>query len=222
MSTFACLPAVLRASLLSGAVCAAMAFATAVPALALDDGQESIFTTLGGLVGIGNKPRDEIDYRERPPLVLPPKMELRKPQTAASARNPAWPLDPDAEARRKAEDEAKLPIVFFGAKEAGARTSREELLRGRIANQPVPTPAKDNCSETGKGCTRWNPNEGGTLAATPDKVLAGEEPSRGTLTDPPKGYRLATKTVKATNEGPQAAEDNSARSFYKKRPKTDE
>lgn len=58
----------------------------------------------GIMKGIGGTNMDNtgIDYRERSPLVVPPKLDL--PQPAASSTDvkaPNWPKDPD-EARRKA------------------------------------------------------------------------------------------------------------------------
>ena len=48
-----------------------------------------------------------IDYRERSPLVVPPKLNLPPPETANAAPKPNWPKDPDVEERRKARLAAK-------------------------------------------------------------------------------------------------------------------
>jgi hypothetical protein len=49
-----------------------------------------------------------------------------------------------------------------------------------------------------------------------DRVVAGQEPPRKYLTDPPKGYRMATQTVKATNDGPAIkSHDDNAIDFWK-------
>ena len=56
--------------------------------------------------GIGgtNMENRGIDYRERSPLVVPPKLDLPPPAaTAAEVKAPNWPKDPD-EQRRKAAD----------------------------------------------------------------------------------------------------------------------
>ena len=58
----------------------------------------------GFMKGIGatNMENSGIDYRERSPLVVPPKIDLPPPATATSEANvPNWPKDPD-EAKRKA------------------------------------------------------------------------------------------------------------------------
>ena len=56
------------------------------------------------MTGIGGKNMESkgIDYRERSPLVVPPKLDLPPPAgSTAAAPAPNWPKDPD-EARRKA------------------------------------------------------------------------------------------------------------------------
>src|SRR5262252_7167755 len=58
----------------------------------------------GVMKGIGatNMENSGIDYRERSPLVVPPKLDLPPPAAAATdVKAPNWPKDPD-EARRKA------------------------------------------------------------------------------------------------------------------------
>ena len=212
------------ACLLAVAMAGALSVASALPAMAQDDGQEPIWTSLGTLFGIGGTPKADIDYRERPPLVLPPKMNLRNPQPSTAARNAAWPVDPDVEARRKAAEEAKLPVVFFGLEAATASSSQRDLVKDKIAAQRSgSTRSVDNCFLDGRNCTRWNPSEGPNLAAAPDKLVAGQEPERGTLTDPPKGYRVATKNVKATAESPRSLQDDtSVRSFFKTKKQTDD
>src|ERR1700674_1082528 len=58
----------------------------------------------GIMAGIGgtNMENRGIEYRERSPLVVPPKLDLPPPAAAAAeVKAPNWPKDPD-EARRKA------------------------------------------------------------------------------------------------------------------------
>src|SRR4051812_13792157 len=53
---------------------------------------KQIMTGLGGT----NMENTGIDYRERSPLVVPPRLDLPTPNTAASTANvPNWPKDPD-------------------------------------------------------------------------------------------------------------------------------
>src|SRR3954447_16871112 len=62
----------------------------------------------GIMAGIGGTNMDNrgIEYRERSPLVVPPKLDLPPPAAATEAKAPNWPKDPD-EARRKASVAAR-------------------------------------------------------------------------------------------------------------------
>src|SRR6266487_4016771 len=57
----------------------------------------------GIMAGIGGTNMDNrgIEYRERSPLVVPPKLDLPPPASSSEVKAPNWPKDPD-EARRKA------------------------------------------------------------------------------------------------------------------------
>src|SRR5438093_6850210 len=51
-----------------------------------------------------------IEYRERAPLVVPPKRSLPPPQDeAAVTTNPAWPKDPDVDRRKVEKTKKKQP-----------------------------------------------------------------------------------------------------------------
>ena len=79
---------------------------TAGPVGAADDDdddmtfEEKIIDNIMRGVGATNMENRGIDYRERSPLVVPPKLNLPPPGTAET-KAPNWPKDPD-EARRKA------------------------------------------------------------------------------------------------------------------------
>ena len=60
--------------------------------------------------GIGgtNMENRGIEYRERSPLVVPPKLDLPPPAaTAAEAKAPNWPKDPDEQRRKAASRPAR-------------------------------------------------------------------------------------------------------------------
>src|SRR6267142_2715698 len=64
--------------------------------------EEKIIEGLMKGIGGTNMENGGIDYRERSPLVVPPKLDLPPPaSTSADVKAPNWPKDPD-EARRKA------------------------------------------------------------------------------------------------------------------------
>src|SRR5947209_8363744 len=64
--------------------------------------EEKIIDNIMSGLGATNMENRGIEYRERSPLVVPPKLDLPPPASASAAvKAPNWPKDPD-EARRKA------------------------------------------------------------------------------------------------------------------------
>src|SRR3954468_14335305 len=77
---------------------------SAVTARAADDDDEKSFDkkirdNLMGALGIKGGP--DIDYRERSPLVLPPRVDLPPPQANATVNAPNWPVDADQKRKRE-------------------------------------------------------------------------------------------------------------------------
>ena len=64
---------------------------------------KQIMTGLGGT----NMENTGIEYRERSPLVIPPRNDLPAPAAAADAPAPNWPKDPDVQKRRAAKEARK-------------------------------------------------------------------------------------------------------------------
>ncbi len=84
------------------AVALTVSAAIAPKAYAADDDDENTIETkfIKGLFGINDK--DNINYRERPPLVVPPNTAaLPAPETSAVNNTPAWPKDPEVVERAK-------------------------------------------------------------------------------------------------------------------------
>src|SRR5579872_6834914 len=100
--------ALCQVSLVAGAACFAMASMPAGPAMA----EDGIWNSMLSFMGMGKSKdqvqSDSIDYSARPALVVPPKMDLPPPQTAA-AHPTDWPKDPDAAARHRAEADSRRP-----------------------------------------------------------------------------------------------------------------
>src|SRR6476620_6077367 len=94
--------------------------------------------SLLGSMGIIPKEKDPIPYRERAPLVMPPKMELPAPAAAGAvqAANPQWPNDPDVVARKRREADARAPATQSETRRMSGNNptlSPEELRAGRRA-----------------------------------------------------------------------------------------
>lgn len=192
-----------------------------MPAQAADDGYQNVFSSVLSAVGVLPPPRSpDIDYRERAPLVVPPKSALATP-VDAKPLPASWPKDPDVIKRRKADAAARVPSENHFAKgEEGAVSSKDELMQGRVDASEA-NDGERVCGSFGRGdrrnCDYVSPDElkresEAFEAQNPDRtdeVTAGAEPERDYLTQPPKGYRKATKTVKATAEAPEQKLDES-------------
>jgi hypothetical protein len=157
--------------------------------------EEKIIEGLMSSIGGKNMDNRGIDYRERSPLVVPPKLDLPPPATNAEVKAPNWPKDPD-EARRKAaiaahKKENKDPMqsaralspseLNVGRPGAPARTSNDTAQPGNQANSAAPL----SPSQLGYNGSLSN-LFGGTK---PEIEQFKGEPTRETLTQPPPGYQ---------------------------------
>ena len=187
------------------------------PVMAADDGSGSILSGLMGIAGMDKKPDPHILYRERPPLVVPPRDTLPPPQAPISRTDPAWPKDPDVIARRQARHANKfsfIPVIH----DQGQLLSQQELLAHRLApgTGPAVTPDQCNGSYRSRECELLTPQQLAAFKPAPaaQVLTPGVEPARRSLTDPPAGYRVPTHSVKETRVGP-TEHDNSQFSFIR-------
>jgi hypothetical protein len=164
----------------------------------------------GIMAGIGgtNMENRGIDYRERSPLVVPPKLDLPPPAAAAADVKAAnWPKDPD-EARRKAAIAARkkenkdpreaarilTPSELAVGKTAGTpRTSSDPIQPGSSYTNPILSPSQLGYNGGFSGLF------GGTKVET--APFKGE-PSRESLTQPPSGYQTPSPNF-AYGTGPK-------------------
>ncbi|WP_448953727.1 hypothetical protein [Labrys neptuniae] len=148
-----------------------------------------------------------INYSDRAPLVKPGKLDLPPPGTATNSSNdPNWPVDPD-EKKRKASGifprnkpehgDNRLPSDEMAVRTPGA--GRVDAPEPFDAAKASSVPLKP--SELQK---RLNLGEDTT------PLVAGQEPRRRSLTDPPTGYRkpLASAPVGGDEPLPSEADKN--------------
>jgi hypothetical protein len=154
----------------------------------------------GIMKGIGGTNMDNtgIDYRERSPLVVPPKLDLPPPAASADVKAPNWPKDPD-EARRKAAIAARKK-ANKDPMEASRILSPSELNAGRTAaGTSGGTRGSDSAVPGGDPGQKaiLSPSElgfegrfsslfGGNKAEMKEFKA---EPPRESLTQPPAGYQ---------------------------------
>ncbi len=190
-------------ALAAAAICFGLAAPSAV--WAGEDGQAPLWSGLGDTLGITNTDKVEtsLKYGERPKLVLPPSVDLPPPSPAA-AMTADWPHDPDVE-KVKQDKEASLHrhqrSPSLDKASGYGRPLSPDLLRSDRA-APGTLGASDHCTVKPRDCHWIRPDilEKLGLKKEDDTVVAGQEPDRDWLTDPPKGYRLPTQNTKATFE----------------------
>jgi hypothetical protein len=213
-----------------GAIGAAVAVVTPAAAQSLLDNAPMKGTL--SFLGIIAPERDPIDYHERPPLVVPKTMALPEPAAQhASARNEAWPVDPDAARKLKEKAEASKPVRNSGSQGSdnpdNATLPIWQMLAGRSTSAPIRPPGPDNGNHSehdyvipnavlraqGQQFAAHNPDGGGA-----DEIRPGYEPKRRYLTDPPTGYRQPSDKAKFKKQygAPQKKEDEGALAFVRK------
>jgi hypothetical protein len=165
-----------------------------------DDEDEKTFEEKvidGIMAGIGGTNMDNrgIDYRERSPLVVPPRIDLPPPVTASrEIKDPNWPKDPDearrkaaiAERKKKVQDprDAAKPLtpaeLNVGRTAAPARADNDPVQPGSNPNNPMMSPSQ--LGFDGRFSSLFGGNK---VEEAPFKG----EPDRSALTQPPVGYQ---------------------------------
>lgn len=169
--------------------------------------EEKIIHNLMTGMGATNSTSKGIEYRERSPLVIPPKLDLPPPGSAsADIKDPNWPKDPDVQRRKEAiaANKEHKPLPW----EAGQSILPSKLARGgagktrRTSNDKPQQAATDNPSLSpsqlgfsGKFSELFGGNASQTATFT-------SEPDREKLTQPPAGYQTPSPNF-AYGTGPK-------------------
>jgi hypothetical protein len=170
--------------------------------------EEKIIEGIMAGVGGTNMENRGIEYRERSPLVVPPKLDLRPPAEASQeVKDANWPKDPD-EARRKAAIAARKKQNKDPREASRLLTPSELSQRGPKASS---TADSDSAQPGGNPGTKavLSPSQlgysgglslfGGNKAET--APFKGE-PTRESLTQPPSGYQTPSPNF-AYGTGPK-------------------
>jgi hypothetical protein len=166
----------------------------------------------GIMAGIGgtNMENRGIEYRERSPLVVPPKLDLPPPASVSGeVKDPNWPKDPD-EARRKAAIAARKKENKDPREASRILTPSELNKRGPKASS---TADSDSVAQPG-----GNPGANAVLSPSQLGYSGGfsglfggnkaevapfkGEPTRESLTQPPSGYQTPSPNF-AYGTGPK-------------------
>jgi len=175
--------------------------------------EEKIIGNIMSGLGGTNMETKGIEYRERSPLVVPPKIDLPPPASTNEAKAPNWPKDPD-DARRKAaiaarKKESKDPRAAMrpltpeelsvGGKpgavaSASSSKTSDPVQPGTSQNNPILSP-----SQLGFNGSLGSLMFGGNK---PEIAPFKGEPERSTLTQPPAGYQTPSPNF-AYGTGPK-------------------
>jgi hypothetical protein len=170
--------------------------------------EEKIIEGIMAGVGGTNMENRGIEYRERSPLVVPPKIDLPPPEIVSKeVKDANWPKDPD-EARRKAAIAARkkakpdpieasrilMPSELNAARTAApARTGNDPVQPGNSFNNPILSP-----SQLG-----YNGGFSGLFGGSKTETAPFKgEPTRESLTQPPAGYQTPSPNF-AYGTGPK-------------------
>lgn len=184
------------------------ALAASTAARAFDD-KPSAFDPVLNVIGLGKDSEDkpEIDFRERPKLVVPKGADLPPPVAASHSRAANWPVDQDVRRRREAAAAARAPRDLNADFKSNPAMTPGQLMQGRSAgpstNPEVCPTYRNGMPDCGVEESAYKMKQVFSLGgAKEDQMRPGVEPTRDYLTEPPPGYRAPKQVVKATQSGP--------------------
>ena len=183
-----------------------------------DDGmtfEEKLIDNLMSGIGAKSMEKPGIEYRERSPLVVPPKLDLPPPAGAQAKNAPNWPKDPDEKRRKEAIAARKKAVKATENWQAGRTLSPAEMEVGRTAapertsNDPIQPGTNSNPSlspaQLGFTGGLWGMMKGGT----PEEKQFTSEPPRQSLVEPPPGYQTPSP-----NYAYGAGKDNTKKTYF--------
>ena len=170
--------------------------------------EEKIIDGIMAGVGGTNMENRGIEYRERSPLVVPPKLDLPPPVAASTeVKDANWPKDPDVAKRKAAikarKKENKDPMEASRLLSPSELNAAKTLTPARTNNDPVQPGIDDKnpiLSPSSLGFDgKFSNLFGGSKAET--APFKGE-PTRESLTQPPPGYQTPSPNF-AYGTGPK-------------------
>ncbi len=150
-------------------------------------------------LGLVEKEQAPIDYRERPPLVMPPKVDGKAlPAPRAKVANPSWPKEPEVVARERELAERRTPRgnqVQGRYSDNNATLTPDEIRGGRRADAQIPRSNEYKPGDSNRDSFWVNPFDLMKNATDERSEPSEVEPARDTLTEPPTGYRKPPRKV---------------------------
>jgi len=169
-------------------------------------------------MGLVPAERPQIEYRERPPLVVPPNPTLRTPAAPnAVEAGGQWPADQDVVRERRRQREAGIPETERERRrmnDNNPRLSIDEVRSGRNPGAGSSRAPEPHRSDSGREASGWvSPDILRAQGTVPEQTyVSGVEPERRSLTEPPSGLRRPDPRapMRATRELPGSREDEAS------------
>jgi hypothetical protein len=188
-----------------------IALASIAPGVArAQDNDRGLFGSMLKSLGIGGE--NQIEYRERPPLVVPPTRDLPPPQTSGAARDPNWPVDPKSTQARKKGDQIKdLDKIAVPQRPAGPGLA---ATPGPTADSPDTTAAIPPSQPAASGGFFGNLFSSSERPSGP--IM--NAPARKSLTEPPPDFESPSPSQPYGAAAPAAAAKATPESALKTQP----
>ena len=159
-----------------------------------------LFGTVLRSIGLAPSNGPGIEYRERSPLVIPPRRDLPPPEASATDKIPNWPVEPDVKRARELKAATRRnggKIVDKDFEESRPLRPAELNVGGARASSSRDSTAMD----PEKSAQQLRPSElgdrdmfsrlfsgGGSSSREESARFTGEAP-RASLLEPPAGYQ---------------------------------
>jgi hypothetical protein len=146
---------------------------------------DSYFNSMLKSLGLGDD--NQIEYRERPPLVVPPSHDLPPPQTSPKASDPNWPAQASDKPKKGTQirDLDRIPVAPRPAEPTVAGASAPNGYPS--ANAPADIPQAAPTQPPPAQSTGLFGRLFSTSSDKPTGPLA-PAPARNSLTQPPTDY----------------------------------
>jgi hypothetical protein len=153
--------------------------------------EEKIMDNVMSGIGATNMENKGIDYRERSPLVVPPRLDLPPPvSVTAEPKIANWPKDPDERRRKAALTERKK--ASHDITQTNMPVPRADLDVAKPGDRAASNDPSDPGHPLNNGVVDLGINSSSIKnmfgSATEIKQFKGE-PTRESLTQPPVGYQ---------------------------------
>jgi hypothetical protein len=168
---------------------------------------QKILRSVLGAVGVRSG-SDDIEYRERSPLVVPPKADLPAPQSDQATRAANWPNDPNVKRRKQEAEKRRSGGSIYNEHEDARALRPDELEMGRVLGRSGSARAPTDDEKDGRP---MKPSDlgytggvfGSMFSNKDDSPKFTGEPPRSSLTEPPAGYQTPSPNQPYATKGSQ-------------------